>query len=165
VIARADLYGGTPPEQVAAYSVREVADYLLLPKATVRAWVLGTTYLGANGTTRTFRPVIRIADEKQKRLSFENLVEVHVLSSLRRKHRVRLDEVRRAIDYLRREYGAEHPLAREEMLTDGVNVFVDKYGRLTNVSQEGQQAMRDLVRNTSPASSEPRTAHPSASFR
>jgi uncharacterized protein (DUF433 family) len=135
-----------PPEQVPAYSPREVAGFLQLPSATVRSWVLGTTYRGRDGERWPFPAVIRIADKSGRRLSFENLIEVHVLSSLRRQHKVRLDAVRRAVRYLRRELGTEHPLAEQEMLTDGVDIFIDRYGRLTNASQQGQEAMRDLLR-------------------
>lgn len=142
---RHDIYGGRPPEQVAAYSTREVADFLQLPPATVRAWVLGTTYRARDGSRRRFKPVIRIADPKAPQMSFENLIEVYVLSSLRRRHRVQLDAVRRAVAFLRRELGTEHPLAEEDMLTDGTNIFIDRYGRLTNVSREGQEEMREIV--------------------
>lgn len=140
-----DIYGGLSPEQVAAYTPREVADYLQLPKATVRAWSMGTTYRGKDGTRQKFHPVIRVADARSGRLSFENLIEIYVLGSLRRQHRVQLHAVRRAVTFLRREFGTEHPLAEREMLTDGTDVFVETYGRLTNASREGQEEMRDLV--------------------
>lgn len=142
---RTDIYGGLPPEQLPAYSAREVAGFLQLPPATVRSWVLGTTYRARDGSRRPFRPVIRIADKKARRLSFENLVEIHVLSSLRRKHKVRLEAVRRAVQFLRKELGTDHPLADRDMLTDGTDVFVEQYGRLTNASQEGQEEMREMV--------------------
>jgi uncharacterized protein (DUF433 family) len=140
-----DIYGGLTPEKVPAYTSQEVAGLLQLPKSTVRAWVLGTTYDGPGGEKRKFRPVIQIADKKQRRLSFENLIEVHVLGSLTRKHRVRLEAVRKALGYLRRQFGTEHPLADKDMLTDGASIFIEQYGPLINASLEGQQEMRDVV--------------------
>ena len=133
---KTDFYGGTVPEQMPAYRASEVADFLQLPESTVRAWAYGT---------RQYRRVIRPADAKKRLLSFENLIEVHVLSSLRREHKVQLQAVRKAINFLRRKTGSTHPLADSDMLTDGTHLFVDEYGRLTNVSQEGQQTLRGVV--------------------
>ena len=145
VTRRSDMYGGLSPEQVPAYTPTELANYLQLPRGTVIAWTLGTTYRVKDGTRRQFKPVIQVADRKARRLSFENLVEVHVLSSLRRQHRVKLDAVRTAVLFLRKHFGTEHPLADQEMLTDGTDIFVGRYGRLTNASREGQEAMREMV--------------------
>jgi uncharacterized protein (DUF433 family) len=139
-----DFYGGREPAKVPAYTAREVADFLQLPVATVRAWTFGTTYGRAEGRHR-FRPVIKPADVPGRLLSFENLVEVHVLSSLRRQHEVKLPAVRRAVEFLRRQFKSDHPLAEREMSTDGTSVFVEHYGRLVNASSDGQEAMREIV--------------------
>ena len=63
--------------EVPAYSVAEQAGYLRLPKSTLRAWLLGK---------KSFRSVIDIADRKDRRLSFINLVVVFVLSAVRLEH-------------------------------------------------------------------------------
>ena len=139
-----DFYGGREPAKVPTYTAREVADFLELPVAPVKAWTFGTTYGSAEGRRR-FKPVIKPADPRQRLLSFENLVEVHVLSSLRRQQEVKLPAVRRAVDFLRRHFGSDHPLAEREMSTDGTNVFVEQYGRLVSASQDGQEAMREIV--------------------
>jgi uncharacterized protein (DUF433 family) len=78
-------------------------------------------------------------------LSFINLVEVHVLDAIRREHRIPLDKVRVAIDYLRREFNSEHPLADHRFETDGLDLFVQRYGKLINISRAGQLAIRQLL--------------------
>ncbi len=78
-------------------------------------------------------------------LSFVNLVEVHVLDALRREHQIPLDQVRVAIDYLRRKLGVRHPLADQDLETDGLDIFVQKYGQLINITREGQLAIRQLL--------------------
>jgi uncharacterized protein (DUF433 family) len=78
-------------------------------------------------------------------LSFINLIEVHVLDAIRREHSVPLDKIRIAIDYLREEFGSEHPLAEESFATDGLDLFVPKYGQLINVSRAGQLVIRNLL--------------------
>jgi hypothetical protein len=71
--------------------------------------------------------------------------ETHVLSAIRREHRVRLDRVRAAIDYLRERFHIDHPLAEYVFETDGIDLFVDKYGQLINVSRHGQLEMNQLI--------------------
>ena len=73
------------------------------------------------------------------------MVEVHVLCALRRTHQVRLDKIRKATKYLQDQLGVKHPLASAEMLTDGVDLFVDRYGKLLNVSKDGQREIRQAL--------------------
>lgn len=126
------------------YSVAEVAGFLYIPVATLRSWVAGRNYPTAAGTKR-FRPVIRTASGQPVLLSFRNVVEAHVLSAIRREHGVELREVRSALDYVGREFGSDHPLADHEFQTDGIQLFVERYGRLVNASKEGQFAMQALL--------------------
>lgn len=130
--------------EVPVYTVTEAAVYLGLPKATLRSWVIGRKYLVAQGE-RFFVPLIEIADPKLKRLSFLNLVEVHVLNAIRRTHRIALPKVRLALDYLGKRLHSPRPLANQQFETDGVDLFVTYYGRLMNLTQPGQYAMRELL--------------------
>ncbi len=74
-----------------------------------------------------------------------NLVEAHVLDAIRREHEIPLQKVRRALNYVRREFPSRHPLADQRFQTDSLNLFVEKYGQLINASQEGQLAIRELL--------------------
>lgn len=78
-------------------------------------------------------------------MSFINLVEAHVLTAVRREHEISLPKVRKAISYLREKLGSSHPLADDYFSTDGLDLFVVKYGQLINVSREGQLAMRSVL--------------------
>lgn len=73
------------------------------------------------------------------------MVEAHVLSAIRYHHGVQLPAVRRAVEYMTREFGSRHPLAEEQFETDGVNLFVKRLGMLLNVSSPGQFAMREIL--------------------
>jgi len=127
------------------YTIVEAAGFLFIPAATLRSWVVGRTYPIANGSRR-FRPLIRVDDGPSPiLLSFRNLVEAHVLSAIRREHGVAIRDVRRALSYVEREFESEHPLADYEFQTDGVHLFVEKYGTLVNASEAGQIAMRELL--------------------
>jgi uncharacterized protein (DUF433 family) len=127
-----------------AYSIGEAADYLRLPKSTLRAWVLGQRY--GKEKRLLFKAVIAIADREDRRLSFINLVEAFVLAGIRREHNVPLPTVRKAVEYLRRTFKTQRPLAEEQFETDGVDLFVDKFGALVGASQEGQLQMREIIR-------------------
>lgn len=122
--------------EMPAYTIVEAAGYLRIPKSTLRAWLVGQ---------QSFRPVIEIADRRTRQLSFINLVEAFVLSAIRRKHSIPLPKVRKAVDYLRRTFKTSRPLADEQFATDGVNLFVEKFGKLVGVSEEGQMHLREVI--------------------
>ncbi len=127
-----------------AYSVAEAAHYLRMPEETLRSWVVGRTY-PVSGQSKRSRPLIFLDDPKRQYLSFINLVEAHVLAAIRRRHGVKLPKVRKALDYVKNRFGIERPLVDEAFQTDGLNLFVDHYGALINASQEGQQAMKEIL--------------------
>jgi uncharacterized protein (DUF433 family) len=126
-----------------AYRVAEAARILALPAATVMAWCFGHDYRHRDGSPKRFRRVIDAADTKRRELSFVNLCELHLLGVIRRHHGVRLARVRTAIDFLRRELGVPRPLATQKFLTNGVALFVEHAGKLLNVSEQGQHALRE----------------------
>lgn len=129
-----------------AYGIPEAAGYLRLPVSTLRAWLLGQRYRVAE-QPKFFKPVINIADRKDRQLSFINLVEAFVLAGIRREHEIPLPKVRKAVDYLRRTFSTRRPLADEQFQTDDIDLFVEKMGTLIGVTQEGQIQMREIIRD------------------
>lgn len=129
-----------------AYSILEAAGYLRLPVSTLRAWMLGQHYRD-RGERKFFKPVIEIADPNNRQLSFINLVEAFVLAGVRRKHDISLPKVRNAVNYLRHTFDTKRPLAEEKFQTDGVDLFVEKFGSLIGATQEGQVQMREIIRD------------------
>jgi uncharacterized protein (DUF433 family) len=132
------------PRELPAYSIREGAHYLRIPVATLRSWVLGRYYPTESGR-RLFQPIIALRDPHRGELSFINLVEAHILAAIRRKHSVPLPKVRQALRYIRNQFPSRHPLADHRFETDGLNLFVQKWGQLINISQRGQLAIRRLL--------------------
>ena len=129
---------------IPSYRIAETAHYLGIPLATLRAWTLGQAYATRTGP-RLFAPLISIAQRKPPLLSFLNLVEVHVLDAIRREHKLSLQKVRKALRYLAERYPSTHPLADERFMTDGLDLFIARYGQLINISQAGQLAIRELL--------------------
>lgn len=126
---------------VAAYSLAEAARYVRLPDATLRSWVLGRRYPTAKGSA-DFRPLIKPASKQPPLLSFSNLIEAHVLRSLRTEHGVPVGELRRALAYAEKTLGIDRLLLRPELQADAGKVFLDRYGELIELTASGQLAMR-----------------------
>ncbi|MFN6475272.1 DUF433 domain-containing protein [Nostoc sp. DedQUE07] len=139
-----ELYGGTDPRDIPTYSISDAARYLRIPAGTIRSWTVGRYYPTANGSN-FFRPLIPIRDLKPKLLSFTNLVEVHVLRAIRKHHKIDLRSVRDALDFIDEQFQTSHPLARERFLTDGVDLFIEKYGSLIKASKSVQTEMKDAL--------------------
>lgn len=125
-----------------AYTASEAARILDLPVATLRAWCFGQAGRSTSGTKTRFRQVIRPADAQDRLLSFANLCELHVLSAIRRNHKIPLPKVRASLDYVRAELGSERPLLDRDFKTNGIDLFVRHASKLLNVSQQGQEALR-----------------------
>src|SRR5882762_1211354 len=136
--------GSNDPRLLPAYPVSEAAHDLRMPEETLRSWVAGRLYPVA-GQSKRSRPLIHLDDPKRQYLSFINLVEAHVLAAIRRRHGVKLPKVRNALDYVRREFRVEHPLINQSFQTDGLDLFVERYGELINASREGQRAMKEII--------------------
>ena len=123
-----------------AYTLSEAAHYLGVPRATVRYWSVGRGDLA---------PLIVLPSHAPPALSFFNLVELHVLSALRRKFTVSMPKVRAAISYLGKAgcttADPRHPLLSPGLETDGLGLFVQRYGDLIDVSHAGQTAMRQII--------------------
>ncbi len=136
----------TDLREVPAYAISEVAHYLLIPKTTLRYWVLGQYY--ETKKEKLFsKPIISATDKGRHLLSFMNLVEAHVLDAIRREHDISLQKVRKALEYLCENFKSKHPLVEQKFETDGLDLFIQYYGQLINLTQDGQIAVKELLKS------------------
>jgi uncharacterized protein (DUF433 family) len=142
-VAKNALYGGRDSREVPMYRLAEAAGLLRIPASTLRSWTKGQDYK-VQGARRRFLPPIPL-EKGQEFLTFYNLVEAFVLSSMRRDHNVALDVVRRSVDFVREQMRVPRPLLTKDFYTDGVSLLVEEWGRLVDASREGQVAMREVV--------------------
>lgn len=56
-----------------------------------------------------------------------------------------MQKVRPALKYLEKKLKVTHPLAHQQLLTDGVSLFAERFGQLVNLTKEGQLAVRELL--------------------
>ena len=127
--------------ELPTYTIAEAAHYLTVPAATIRYWSIGR---GNN------LPLINVPSPRSPALiSFLNLTELHVLSALRREHKVRMPGIRQAIEHLSKlaetPTDQRHPLVSRVLETDGLDVFTEYYGQLINLSRSGQAVMREII--------------------
>ena len=132
------------PRRMPAYTLAEAALCIRVPTATLRTWCAGRTYPTTLAARRS-EPLIRVPDPRSGLLSFVNLVEGQVLRALRTSHELTLQNIRRSLQEYGRHAPREHPLAFEDFLTDGLDLFVERYGRLVNLSRSGQIALRTTL--------------------
>lgn len=127
------------------YGLAEAARYIPgLSAATLRSWVLGRTY-PVQGGEAEFKRLIQLPDEDDRRLSFTNLIEAHVLYGLRVNRSISIRELRIAIDYAEKEFGIAHLLAHRDLLVLPGNLFIERYGQLVNLGKAGQLGMRKVI--------------------
>ena len=111
------------------YGLSEAAQYLRVPLNTLRYWVHG------GGTVP---PLVRLAKSEPSRLSFTNLLECHMLSSMRGIYEVKIPRVRKALISLAKYVRHEHPLVEQAFQTDRRDLFIEHLGRVMNLSKDQQ---------------------------
>lgn len=131
------------PRELPVYTIPDAAHYLRIPASTLKTWVSGRAYRTTEGHKVAKALIISPSASPPKLLSFFNLVEAHILASIRRVHGVPMAKVRRAISKVEREMKSHHPLIDARFQTDGIDLFVEQYGSL--VDQDGQIAIRSAI--------------------
>jgi uncharacterized protein (DUF433 family) len=118
--------------EVPIYGISEAAQYLRVPFNTLRYW----TRDEAAAT-----PLIRLAGKDPARLSFHNLLECHVISSMRAVYDVRLPKVRQALKALAKYVQHKHPLIEQAFQTDRRDLFIEHLGSVVNLSRRDDQIL------------------------
>ena len=126
------------------YSITEAAFYVRIPTTTLHAWTQGQDYMTSTGIHRTFKPLITLADKKNRLLSFFTLVEAHILRSTTERG-VPFKNVRKALDYVNETIPGEHPLITHDFETSGKEIFIQHLGKTINATAHGQRVMREIL--------------------
>lgn len=113
-----------------AYGVPEAAAYLKVPYTTLRYWLKGS---------RRMPPIVIPSQREPLRLSFLNLLECHALAGMRKLYDLKLPRVRSALKRVTQDLREPHPLVNQVFLTDRRDLFVEKMGKIINVSKSQEQ--------------------------
>jgi len=118
------------------YGLSEGALYLRVPIKTLEYWAFGRN---------SVPPIIRPAAKHPRALSFMNLLECHMLASMRSLYDLRLPKIRRAVAHLSKVSGFRHPLIEEPLFTNRVDVLIKQIDKFVNLSRGGQLAIPEIV--------------------
>lgn len=125
-----------PLRELPAYPLRRAAQILRVPASTLRLWSRGE---------REQKPLFPAAEQAPLVLSFENLVEAFVLSSMRRVHHLSMQKVRKRLDTVGKKLGYARPLLHARFRTDGLDLFVEHADRVLDLGADGQAVLRDVL--------------------
>jgi uncharacterized protein (DUF433 family) len=110
------------------YGLSEAAQYLRVPLNTLH-WVRGAG---------SVPPLVTLAKSEPSRLSFMNLLECHMLSSMRAIYEVKIPRVRKALVNLAKFVEHRHPLVEQAFRTDRRDLFIEHLGSVVNLSKDEQ---------------------------
>jgi uncharacterized protein (DUF433 family) len=127
------------PRDTPAYTVAEAATLVRVPVSTLKTWIHGTG---------SARGLIVLGAGRPRLLAFSHLVEAFVLAAIRRGHGIALQRVRKAVGFVKRDLHVDRPLIHAAFKTDGVDLFVEHWGKLVNASKDGQLAMRGSLESS-----------------
>lgn len=127
-----------------AYTYVEAARALNIPASTIGAWVRGQQYRTKDGMGY-FEPLIVRPDPRQSGLSFTNLIEAHVLRSLRTSHEIKMRQVREALEVAEQRHGIERLLIHKDLrFRHAGQLFLEEYARLVPLTRSQQLVMREM---------------------
>jgi uncharacterized protein (DUF433 family) len=119
------------------YGLLDAAHYLRVPYQTLRYWTKGS---------HAVEPIIRLASVEPPRMSFFNLMECHMLSSMRKRYNLKLPKVRAALRTLARMHPSPHPLVDRQLETDSIDVFLrEQSSELLNLNRPNQLFFREIL--------------------
>jgi len=125
------------------YTVSAVARHLGIPSGTLRHWVVGRSY-SRRRRSAVIEPLIH-APASSGLISFNNVVEAHVLMPLRSRDLTRMAAVGRAITSAEATLGIERLLLRDELCSSGQDILLDRLEQLLKLSRSARVAMRYML--------------------
>ncbi|MFL6259112.1 MAG: DUF433 domain-containing protein [Thermoanaerobaculia bacterium] len=131
--------------EVPRYSIPEAARYLRMSPATLKSWVAGRSYDTVKGGPRWWDHLIHRPDPNDPRLSFANLTEAFVLQALRKQYKVKMKEVRVALDCAHRKLGVDRILLSKDLRALRGGIFLRHLDTLINVGKGGQTAIPEIL--------------------
>jgi len=132
------------PNELPRYTVPEAAHYLRMPEKTLTSWVAGRSY-PVSGGEKHWAGLITRPDPTDSRLSFSNLIEAHVLLALRKQYRVKMKEIRGALEIAQEKFNTPRFLLSPQLRVTKGNVFLEQLDQLTNLSKGGQGAIPEIL--------------------
>ena len=131
-----------------AYTLAEAARYVGVSERTLRTWFRGgpaqSTIKGAFRRAAV-KPILPTEAGPREPLSFLDLIEAHVLFSLRKSYKFPMAKVRVAMEYLATFGDDLTALAREDFFHDHGDIYLGRDRRLLSLTERGQMADKTIL--------------------
>jgi uncharacterized protein (DUF433 family) len=125
------------------YGIVSAARHVRISPSTLRSWVIGRPYQTSEGESYSY-PLINRPVTEDSRLSFSNLVEAHVLRSLRTRHDIRMSAVREALAFAAERFKIKRLLLSDELRTAAGRLFIERFGQVLDLSRSDQLAITEI---------------------
>lgn len=125
------------------YTISATARHLGMSSAMLRHWVVGRSH-NRRRRSAAVEPLIR-ATATSGLISFNNVVEAHVLLAFRSRDLTRMAAVGRAIASAEASLGVERLLLQPELCGSGQDVLFDRVAQLLKLSRSVEFAMRHTL--------------------
>lgn len=125
------------------YTFSASARHLGVPARTLRHWVVGRSFRRRSRAAPS-RPLIR-APARTGLISFNNLVEAHVLRAFRSQDAGRMAATGTAIADAEKALGIDRLLLRDEMHTPGQDMVIERLGKLYELSESDRISTRQVL--------------------
>jgi uncharacterized protein (DUF433 family) len=141
----------TAPNEVKilpAYTLAEAARYIGVSETTLRTWFRGRpSYSTKKGAFRRGKvnPILPTEAGPGEPLSFLDLIEAHVLFSLRNAYKFPLRKVKAAKDYLATLSGDLTFLAHKDFFHDSGDLYLGQDKTLLSLTEQGQMADKTIL--------------------
>ena len=132
-----------------AYTLAEAARYVGVSETTLRTWFRGRpARVTKDGAFRTdaVKPVLPTDAGAREPLSFIDLIEAHVLLSLRKSYKFPLRKVKTAMDFLAASNKNLMLLAHKDFFYDYGNLYLGIEDKLLSLTEQGQMADKTILK-------------------
>ncbi len=115
-----------------AYTIAEASRYIGVNASTIRNWFRGTEAI--------LRPA------SSGRISYLDLIQAHVLHTIRRGYHIAMRKVRIAAETLKKLRGSLNYLAHKDFYVDEKHLFIMLDEQLISLSEGGQRVDQEVIK-------------------
>jgi uncharacterized protein (DUF433 family) len=130
------------PRTMPAYSMTDAARCIGAHPATLRTWFKGRNYQTKSGQRRSPNLLVSAAPDA---LSFQNLIQAHVVQGIRKRYHIPMHRVRDALAYMRESMGSLDLLASAKFFHDTEHLLLKVEDRLISLSERGQNVSETVL--------------------
>lgn len=134
-------------QSIHTHSLQDVSQYLHIPIKNIQSWAI---LFGYTAKERSHLPIpsVNYSIRDSYLLSFNNIVEAHIIQAIHSTTKVRVDEIRNALNIVGEQLDIkEYPLLNQRFSVNGVKIFVENYVRSISANNDTQDRLKLALDN------------------